>query len=123
MRKKILIVDDSPEIVRMYAAFLESVGYEAVGFTDGGAAICRYRANPAEFDAVVLDYDMPGLDGEQVFFVLRSINPSLRAVFASSGMPADRQKKLFEFGAAFLQKPFPLSRLARAIEDAVEAQP
>ena len=58
---RILIADDEPNLRLLYQSELESDGYEVVTAQDGKEAVAKVEAE--EFDLVVLDIRMPGLDG------------------------------------------------------------
>ena len=69
-RGRILAVDDSPVVRTLVTASLEALGYEVEAVDSGFAALEASRHE--SFDAVVLDVDMPGMDGLAVGRALRS---------------------------------------------------
>ena len=74
----ILIVDDSPPIIRLLQATLERAGYPDVVCADCGASALRLlgiepaTAPPQEVDCILLDIMMPGIDGIEVCRIIRS---------------------------------------------------
>ena len=74
MTKRILVVDDDPEIVRLLRAYLEQNGYQALVAYDGAKALQVLRHERP--DLVVLDLMLPDLDGWEVTRVVRS-DPTL----------------------------------------------
>ena len=60
MRKKILIADDEADIVSMLRAFFESKGYFVLSAVNGTEALKQVEQEP---DIILLDINMPGLDG------------------------------------------------------------
>lgn len=60
-KKKILVVDDEPDVVEMIQAALEAASYQVVTAYDGKEAIEKTRAEKP--DAIILDLMMPGMDG------------------------------------------------------------
>ncbi len=62
----ILIVDDEPINLDIICAHLEDDNYELVTASDGEQAWSLIEANPSQFDAIILDRMMPGMDGMQV---------------------------------------------------------
>ena len=58
---KILVVDDEAKILKMVSDYLEAVGFEVTGAPDGITALKKFRE--AEFDLIVLDFMLPGIDG------------------------------------------------------------
>ena len=68
MRKKILIVDDEPDIVNLLKYNLETEGYDVVSANNGKAALEKAREHP---DLIVLDVMMPQMDGWEVIRQLK----------------------------------------------------
>lgn len=65
MVKKILVVDDEPELAELAAEVLTGEGLEAVPCSDGGdAAIDLWKSG--DFDVLVTDISMPGCDGVEL---------------------------------------------------------
>lgn len=64
MSKKILVVDDEPQIVKVLRAYLEKGGYYVVTAQDGNAAMEVFQREAPDF--VILDLNLPGMDGLDV---------------------------------------------------------
>ncbi len=69
MAQKILVVDDEPEIVKLVRAYLERAGFSVVTADDGQQALAVFRHERPNL--VVLDLNLPGLDGLDVCRALR----------------------------------------------------
>jgi len=69
MTQKILVVDDEAEIVRLVRAYLESAGFAVVTASEGYQALAVFRHERPNL--VVLDLNLPGMDGLDVCRVLR----------------------------------------------------
>jgi two-component system, sensor histidine kinase and response regulator len=67
---RILIVDDSPEILSVTEAILASAGYETIAYTDGLIALRIMELLPP--DLIVLDVNMPQIDGYEMTRRIRS---------------------------------------------------
>ena len=67
---RILIVDDSPEILSVTNAILSSAGYETIAYTDGLIAIQIMEVLPP--DLIILDVNMPQIDGFEMTRRIRS---------------------------------------------------
>lgn len=121
---KILIADDEPDLISQYTTILEDNGHEVVSALDGEACVFRYSKqlalNPDNpFDAVVLDYSMPKLNGLQTAKEILGLKPSQRIIFASAYVQetlVDSIKNLNQI-VELLQKPFSLQALVDTIED------
>lgn len=59
--KRILIVEDEPELQELLCAYLQDAGYAAAVAGDGAAALDLFRAQ--SFDLVLLDIMLPKIDG------------------------------------------------------------
>src|ERR1022692_5273810 len=79
----VLWIDDDPAILELHGTLLRSKGYKVFTAPDGlsGIAITRQR----HIDVVVLDINMPGMDGDQVADVLKTEQPTLPVVIWSTG--------------------------------------
>jgi two-component system, cell cycle sensor histidine kinase and response regulator CckA len=75
--KRILYVDDDGSLVRLMTQLLKRQGFQVTGFTDHAEAIETLRADPAAFDLVLSDYNMPGKSGLDVAREVRALNPNL----------------------------------------------
>lgn len=61
MRKKILIVDDSPSVLAVLDDMLDTLGYEVTAVSNGKEAVQKIEA--AKFDLIITDLSMPVMDG------------------------------------------------------------
>ena len=104
----ILCVDDDPVILELHGTLLRSKGYEVFTAPDGPTGIVLTRTH--RIDAVVLDFNMPGMDGNEVAQVLRKEQPNLPVVIWT-GCPDETPESLRWFADALLYKgdgPLPL---------------
>ncbi len=104
--KRVLIVDDDPDIVKLMQRMLRAKGYETASASNGfeaGALLGTY-----EPQLVTLDLEMPGLGGLDVIKFMRSSPHYKRIqVLVVSGMPQDELDTALEAGAdGVLEKPF-----------------
>ncbi|WP_366519169.1 response regulator transcription factor [uncultured Thermanaerothrix sp.] len=67
--KKILVVDDEPQIVRVIQGYLERAGFQVIRAGDGEEALNLFRRERPDF--VILDLNLPGMDGLDVARVIR----------------------------------------------------
>lgn len=104
----ILLVDDDAAILELYGTLLQSKGYKVLTASDGLSGIAVTRQH--EMDAVVLDFNMSGMDGNQVAELLKTEQPHL-PVLILSDCPDDTPESLRWFADALLYKgdgPLPL---------------
>jgi len=115
MTSTVLIVDDSLVIRRVVAGWLELQGYRVVEVEDGEKAIAQCLAAPP--DVVLLDIEMPGMDGHEVLKRLKANNgvKHIPVVFLTNHTSMDAVLRGLEGGAHdYLSKPFePAELVAR----------
>ena len=108
---KILIVEDDQTISKLIAASLSISGYESVPSFDGSEAVHMVRNE--EFDLMLLDIMLPGLDGFQVMEKIRETGTPV-IFLTAMGDVSDRVKGLKSGAEDYIVKPFePLELLAR----------
>ena len=80
-RPRLLCIDDDTGVRELYRVLFESYGYEVVLATDGKHALQLFRSQ--KFDGVVVDYEMPGLNGSEVATLLKHESPATPVVMVS----------------------------------------
>jgi len=107
---RILVVDDEEGVRDVAELMLERLGFVCATASDGRDALLRLKKD--EFDLVLLDLTMPGMDGEETFRAIRETWPALPVVLCS-GYSEQAATEHFAGGelAGFLQKPFDLAEL------------
>ncbi len=113
-RRRILVADDNPAVLALLAACLAD-GSSALVDTarDGIEAVCMLLA--AEYDVVVSDLEMPGCCGFTVASIARRHQPWARVVILSAAGPALRSAAEAAGATSFLEKPFEIEDLLRAV--------
>ncbi|HWP05589.1 MAG TPA: ATP-binding protein [Polyangiaceae bacterium] len=116
----VLLVDDDAMVSMTAVATIKSFGYSVTHASDGKAAIELLRKAPQHYRLVLLDLRMPGLSGEETFDALRALNPELRVlIWSGYGADQDVAAMLRRGAAGFVQKPYRVAELSRAIADAL----
>jgi CheY-like chemotaxis protein len=111
MSKKILIVDDEPDLIKVTSPRLAKLGYKVLIAVSGTEAIDLIRLEPP--DLILLDLRLPGIDGAEVCRRLKA-DPALRHIpvilFTAS---AESVEEIFKGSGAddWLLKPFDSSDL------------
>jgi CheY-like chemotaxis protein len=82
----ILLVDDEPDTLFTYKTFLSAIeGYKVDAFTDSQKALQNFaKVNPSYYDLVVMDIRMPGLNGLQLYYRIKAMNPDIKVLFVSA---------------------------------------
>ena len=111
----ILVVDDEPDILTVTRHFLESLGIDVLTASDAESAEDLYKEHLSEIDMIILDIIMPRVSGRELYEELRSINPSVKALFISGySLNGTIPELLGNSRTDFLQKPFSMESLIRA---------
>ena len=128
-RMKILIAEDEVHSLDMCAAALELRGHEVTGTTNGEDCLRIYHKSATKsdkglsfnrpFDAVILDYKMPKVDGKQVAKEILSVNPEQRIIFVSAYVKETLMDSVKELNQVMelIQKPFEPDVLVDLVED------
>ncbi len=108
----LLCVDDDPGGLKMRKVMLENFGFDVCTSTSGREALDLFHSR--RFDAVVVDYQMPGMNGSQVASELRRINPKIPILMLSAytSLPESVTRAV----NAFASKTEPISMLVGKIE-------
>jgi CheY-like chemotaxis protein len=84
--------------------------------SDGAEALRRVAGSP-EFDLILTDLRMPGMDGDELFAALRTAGLADRLVFVTGdAVSPDAAAILARTGAPVVHKPFDLDELSRLVE-------
>ena len=116
-QKRVLVVDDNPDMRGALQRLLAHLGYEVETAGDGAQALGIHRAR--EVSVVITDIFMPGKEGMETIQAFKSEWPSVRVIAMSGGGDVARGSYLDaarQVGAdAVLQKPFSLASLKSAL--------
>jgi two-component system, OmpR family, alkaline phosphatase synthesis response regulator PhoP len=118
MTKKVLIVDDEPNITISVEFLMRREGFEVLVARDGEEGLARIRADRP--DLVVLDVMMPKLDGFEVCKAVRA-DPTLAGVrilmLTAKGRAAEISKGLSLGADAYIPKPFSTRELVAKVKE------
>jgi CheY-like chemotaxis protein len=116
----ILIVDDEKALRVSTARLLRHNGYKVVTCKDGAEAISYYNKSWLDIDLVILDMNMPVINGQDTFVLMREINPDVKAILATGyGLDNSAQEVLGGIALGHIQKPYHIQDLVLQIEKAL----
>lgn len=123
---RVLVVEDEPDLLGSLLQAVREDGYAADGADDGEEGL--YKAESYDYDAILLDVMLPGLDGWEVLRRLRKTKKTPVLMLTARDAVRDRVKGLDTGADDYLVKPFDvdelLARLRALIRrSASEAQP
>ena len=121
MKGRVLIIDDEAEIRRNLTIGLTQEGYSAVACPDGISAIHELNASREKgvaYDYLVTDIFMPDIDGLKILKVIKIQHPDLPVlVITGFGDEALKLTALSELNTGYLDKPFEIPDLVKALEE------
>ena len=120
MAKKILVVDDEPQIVRLLSQRLKANGYETFAAND--TYQCIKMTKEVKPDLILLDMKMPAGGGIQAFEILKTstYSSSIPIIFITAYPSDDIKNQVKELGAdGFFAKPFNSADLLQKIEELI----
>jgi len=113
--RRVLIVDDEPEVTFALQNYFLGKGYEMLTALDGMQAMRYLRQHP--IDLVLLDMKMPGVNGVEVLKFLHAQSPSTRVIVVTA-YDVQFQELVERIGVdAFLIKPFGIEALTGTVEE------
>jgi DNA-binding NtrC family response regulator len=115
MDRRLLIVDDEPNLLNLLQRYLGRLGYQIEARSDAQEALALFQAQPDRYSMAITDLSLPVLNGEELIEKIRQIRPGLPAII-TSGYPYQPRAA----GVGFLQKPFLPQTLAEAVEQALK---
>lgn len=126
MPKKILIVDDEPDIRLVISDFLKTMGFEVAEAASGEEGFALFSRE--QFHLVLSDIKMPGIDGELLLSMVKEKNPEVPFILMSGYQPKKAQRVELPEGVPFvdyqpddfLSKPFSLITLYHSINNCLK---
>ena len=114
MSQTILVVDDSPTVVKFVSFSLKNRGFKVVTACDGMDAVEKLSNLPDDIDLVITDLNMPNLDGYGLIETIRQ-NEKYQAtpiiILSSENGEQDRVRGMEAGATSYLVKPFKPTRL------------
>ena len=115
MSAKILIVDDEQFVRDLLEKVLRRRGHEVVSASDAGQALAALES--AEFDLLLTDVVMPGMDGFDLLRRVKSAYPDIKVIVLTGYARKQSISDFLLYGADdYLSKPFQVHELVAAVE-------
>ena len=116
---RVLLIDDEQIFVESLIKVLKRRGISVQSAHDGSTGVELFAQG--EYDVVVLDMRMPGMDGLATFKAIRDRDSATPVIFLSGHMDIHQVSQALKDGCAeVLLKPCPIDNLVSCIEDAYE---
>ncbi len=116
-KRKILVVDDEPQVGMIFTKVLGAAGYEVVHAVTGEDGVKRLNFQP---DVVFLDIKLPGIDGVETLRRIRKSKPDLPVVMMTAYQTVDSAVESMRLGACdYLIKPLDNTRIKEVVKHAL----
>ncbi len=113
----VLLIDDEEQFLKVLEERLETRGLKVNTATSGEDALAL--VDDRNFDAIILDLAMPGIDGIETLRLLKEKNPDLEIIMLTGHATVQKGIEAMKLGAEdFLEKPVDLSVLLKRISEA-----
>jgi CheY-like chemotaxis protein len=117
-KKRVLLVDDEPDICIVYQMVLEDAGYECVSYTDSVKALQEFRPN--YYHLILLDIKMPVLNGFELCKKIREVDKTVHIVFITAAEAYYEKFRGQHFPELakinYIQKPIGNDELVRIVD-------
>jgi DNA-binding NtrC family response regulator len=116
LHAKVLLVDDEEEFLKTLTRRLELRGLKVTGATRGAEAV--QLADKQNFDAIVIDLAMPGMDGLETLKRIKKSHPDAEIIMLSGQGTVKTSIEAMKLGAEdFLEKPVDMQELLSKIDE------
>ncbi len=122
IKKKILIIDDEPDITLIFTIVLEADNFLVKTYNDPLLALSHYKQG--YFDLVLIDLKMPGMNGFELYKSIRKIDNKIKIGFLTASEQYHEQFRDEEFSKLdkdlFIQKPIENEELIKKINNMID---
>ncbi len=117
--EKILVIDDSPEILTLFSEYLKAEGYEVESSADGAAGVEMIEKK--FYDLIVTDLKMPGMDGMKVLEFAMNHSPDSICIMLTGYGTVKNAVEAIKLGAFdYLTKPVKMDEILVTLQRALE---
>lgn len=120
--ESVLVVDDEENVIRMTSSVLKRFGCRVHSAMNGKEAV-EHAKGDGEFDVLILDATMPGMNGAETLDAINEHRPNLSTIITTGHHIDEVAGQFAKFSnLTFLQKPWTLEQLSAALQAAVSKQ-
>lgn len=120
--KKILFVDDEPDMTSLFKSMLELTGFSVDASNDPANALNNFK--PHFYDLVIIDIVMPNMDGFELLKELKKLDPDINACFLTASEKYYENFRNEEYRILdkelFLRKPISMKELLEEINKRIK---
>lgn len=116
--KTILLIDDEPMVTDICEMMIKRLGHKVLKAHSGSEGIEIFMASKTRIDLIISDFNMPGMNGQEVVNTLRLMGHSVKVLLSSGGLSAAEEQKIIVNGfSGFLKKPYSMTTLSDKIAE------
>ena len=116
MKKRVLLIDDQPEILEVLYEIIEILGHEVYAITTGNDLENIFDEH--DIDIVISDYQMPDLTGYEIAEIIKDKYPKVKVYISSGYHNILSDEKMSKYGVCgLLDKPFKMDELRDILKD------
>lgn len=119
--RKVLLVDDEPDNIRIFTIALRDSGFEVDAFEDPKLALSTFKTN--YYDLVILDVRMPHIQGDQLYDKLREIDSKFKVCILSAFGFEEYKTRFSPTTSAndicYIRKPISLNELVAKVNEVI----
>jgi len=114
--ESVLVVEDEQSLRGLLCLILNQRGYRVQSAADGLAAAELLVSSPTPIDVILLDFNMPGVDGIEVYKKVLQTRPNAKVIVISGNLSVESKAEFTKLGQKdFLEKPFRLEDIGQRI--------
>ncbi len=113
--KAIAIIDDEPDLVKLFQEILESDGFKVYAFTDPIEAYNHIQKYPYDYSLILSDYRMPVMNGNELCTKLMRINSEFKVILMSAYENIEEDISKFKF----MRKPITIAKLLQIVKNTI----
>jgi DNA-binding response OmpR family regulator len=118
MKNRILFVEDQQDLGNVIKQYLEIMDFEVSWFTDGKIAYTAYIQNPSQFHLLIIDIQLPGMNGFELAEKITKENDMVPFLFLTARNEKKDRLYGLKIGAAdYISKPFDIDELVLRIKN------
>ena len=115
---RILLVEDERAVRIVVERSLQRMGLDVTSLADASDALELLQESDGNFDLLITDLVMPGMDGVQLVHAAQALYPALRTILMSGYAEPPQRAAAGEHGMLFLAKPFASTELSAVVRAA-----
>jgi DNA-binding response OmpR family regulator len=116
-KRRILVVDDEPDLTMLCRMSLEHSGFEVDTFNDSQEALSKFK--PGSYDLVILDIKMPKMDGFELYYEIKKKDNNAKVCFLTASELYYEEFRTNEYNALdkklFIRKPIDNEELLKEV--------